>query len=140
MPEYLRTLTGHVCRSYGVDPSHLTLELAVEDIAFDVDTGLTCGLIVDELVSNCLKHAFPNGRAGRVTVELRTENGEWSLLRVSDDGVGLPLDGVLNDPDSLGLELVSLMADKLDGTVSLQSGMGTEWHVRFRPARYQERM
>jgi hypothetical protein len=140
MPEYLRTLTGHVCRSYGVDPSHLTLELAVEDIAFDVDTGLTCGLIVDELVSNCLKHAFPNGRAGRVTVELRTENGEWSLLRVSDDGVGLPLDGVLNNPDSLGLELVSLMADKLDGTVSLQSGMGTEWHVRFRPARYQERM
>ena len=140
MPEYLRTLTGHVCRSYGVDPAHLTLDLAVEDIAFDVDTGLTCGLIVDELVSNCLKHAFPNGRPGRVTVELRTENGEWSLLRVSDDGIGLPLDGVLNNPDSLGLELVSLMADKLDGTVSLQSGMGTEWHVRFRPVRYQERM
>jgi PAS domain S-box-containing protein len=140
MPEYLRTLTGHVCRSYGVDPSHLTLELAVEDIAFDVDTGLTCGLIVDELVSNCLKHAFPKGRPGRVTVELRTEKDEWSLLRVSDDGVGFPLDGVLNNPDSLGLELVSLMADKLDGTVSLQSGRGTEWHVRFRPTRYQERM
>lgn len=140
MPEYLRTLTGHVCRSYGVDPSHLTLELAVEDIAFDVDTGLTCGLIVDELLSNCLKHAFPNGRTGRVTVELRTGEGEWSLLRVSDDGIGLPHDGVLNNPDSLGLELVSLMADKLDGTVSLQSGTGTEWHVRFRPLRYQERM
>lgn len=140
MPEYLRTLTGHVCRSYGVDPSHLTLELAVEDIAFDVDTGLTCGLIVDELLSNCLKHAFPHSRSGRVTVELRTEEGEWSFLRVSDDGIGLPHDGVLNNPDSLGLELVSLMADKLDGTVSLQSGTGTEWHVRFRPVRYQERM
>lgn len=140
MPEYLRTLTGHVCRSYGVDPTHLILELAVEDIAFDVDTGLTCGLIVDELLSNCLKHAFPNGRSGRITVELRAEESEWFLLRVSDDGVGLPHDGVLNNQDSLGLELVSLMADKLEGTVSLQSGMGTEWYVRFRPVRYEERM
>jgi two-component sensor histidine kinase len=140
MPEYLRTLTGHVCRSYGVDPSHLILELAAEDIAFDVDTGLTCGLIVDELLTNCLKHAFPNGRSGRITVELRAEEGEWFLLRVSDDGIGLPHDGVLNNPDSLGLELVSLMADKLEGTVSLQSGMGTEWYVRFRPVRYEERM
>jgi two-component sensor histidine kinase len=114
--------------------------VAVEDIAFDVDTGLTCGLIVDELLSNCLKHAFPNGRSGRVTVELRTEDGERFLLRVSDDGIGLPHDGVLNNPDSLGLELVSLMADKLEGTVSLQSGTGTEWYVRFRPVCYQERM
>lgn len=140
MPEYLRTLTGHLCRSYGVDPSHLALELAVEEIAFDVDTGLTCGLIVDELLSNCLKHAFPNGRPGRVMVELRTEDGEWSVLRVSDDGIGLPHDGVLKNHDSLGLELVSLMAEKLDGTISLQSGTGTEWQVRFRPIRYQERM
>jgi len=140
MPEYLRTLTGHVFRSYGVDPSQLILELAVEDIAFDVDTGLTCGLIVDELLSNCLKHAFPNGRSGRVTVELRKEVDEWLLLRVSDDGIGLPHDGVLNNPDSLGLELVSLMTDKLEGTVALQSGTGTEWLLRFRPVRYQERM
>lgn len=140
MPEYLRTLIGHVCRSYGVDPSHLMLELAAEDIAFDVDTGLTCGLIVDELLTNCLKHAFPNGRSGRITVELRAEEGKGFLLRVSDDGIGLPHDGVLNNPDSLGLELVSLMADKLEGTVSLQSGMGTEWYVRFRPVRYEERL
>lgn len=140
MPEYLRTLTGHVCRSYGVDPVQLILELAVEDVAFDVDTGLTCGLIVDELLSNCLKHAFPNGRSGRITVELRREADEWLLLRVSDDGIGLPHDGVLNNPDSLGLELVSLMTDKLEGRVSLQSGTGTEWHLRFHPVRYQERM
>jgi len=140
MAEYLRTLTGHLFRSYGVDPAVISLELKVYEIDFNVDTGLTCGLIIGELLSNCLKHAFPNGRRGQITVELRTEAGDLSMLRVCDDGVGIPHDGVLNNPDSLGLELVALMAEKLDGVISLQSGNGTEWQVTFRPLHYQERM
>lgn len=140
MAEYIRMLTGHLFRSYGVDPAVISLELKVDEIDFNVDTGLTCGLIIDELLSNCLKHAFPDGRRGRITVELRTEAGDLSLLRVCDDGIGIPRDGALNDPDSLGLELVALMAEKLDGVVSLRSGNGTEWQVTFRPLLYQERM
>jgi PAS domain S-box-containing protein len=140
MAEYIRTLTGHLFRSYGVDPAAISLELKVDEIDFNVDTGLTCGLIIDELLSNCLKHAFPNGRRGQITVELRTEANDLSLLRVCDDGVGIPHDGVLNNQDSLGLELVALMAEKLDGTILLQSGHGTEWQVTFRPLLYKERM
>lgn len=140
MAEYMRTLTGHLFRSYGVDPAVISLELKVDEIDFNVDTGLTCGLILDELLSNCLKHAFPNGRRGQITVELRTEANDLSMLRVCDDGIGIPLDGVLNNSDSLGLELVALMAEKLDGVISLQSGNGTEWQVSFRPLLYQERM
>lgn len=140
MAEYIRTLTGHLFRSYGVDPTVISLELKVDEIDFNVDTGLTCGLIIDELLSNCLKHAFPNGRRGQITVELRTEADDLSILRVCDDGIGIPRDGVLNNSDSLGLELVALMAEKLDGTVELQSGQGTEWQIQFRPLHYQERM
>ncbi|MBI3356799.1 MAG: PAS domain S-box protein [Nitrospirae bacterium] len=140
MGEYMRTLTGHLFRSYGVDNSKIRLVLNIDEVDLDVDTGLTCGLIIDELVSNCLKHAFLNGRQGQITIDLYVHDDETYTLRVGDDGIGIPKDGRLNNPDSLGLELVSLMAEKLDGTIDLQSGDGTEWQIRFRPLRYQERM
>ncbi|MGQ0811294.1 MAG: sensor histidine kinase, partial [Nitrospiraceae bacterium] len=140
MSDYIRTLTGHVFRSHGVDPENIVLHLDVEEIDFDLDTGLTCGLIIDELVSNCLKHAFIRRPTGRVSIALIANTDETYTLRVGDDGVGLPRDGILRNPDSLGLELVSLLVEKLDGTVELQSGTGTEWRIRFRALRYQERM
>ncbi len=140
MDDYMRTLTGHLFRSYGVDNTLIGLRLQVDDVELDIDTGLTCGLIIDELVSNCLKHAFPSGQRGQITIDLH-ENGDHTFtLHVGDDGVGIPRDGVLNNPDSLGLELVSLMAEKLEGAIELQSGRGTEWRIRFRQLHYQERM
>ena len=61
MSDYLRTLAGHVFRSYGVDPKVIGLDLLVEDLTFDIDTGMTCGMIVEELLSNSLKHAYRGG-------------------------------------------------------------------------------
>lgn len=140
MDDYMRTLTGHLFRSYGVDNAMIRLELRVADVELDIDTGLTCGLIIDELVSNCLKHAFPAGRGGQITIDLHENDDHTFTLRVGDDGVGIPRDGVLNNPDSLGLELVFLMAEKLEGAIELQSGYGTEWGIRFQQLHYRERM
>jgi len=140
MVEYMRTLTGHLFRSYGVDNGKIRLVLNVDDVELDVDTVLTCGLIIDELVSNCLKHAFLNGHPGQIAIDLCAHDDQTYTLRVGDDGIGIPKDGRLNNPDSFGLELVSLMAEKLDGIVDLQSGQGTEWQMRFRPLHYQERI
>jgi hypothetical protein len=139
MGEYLRTLVSHLFRSYGVDSNRIAVNLQLDDVGFDLDTGLTCGLILEELVSNCLKHAF-HDRQGTITITLQAHADDTYSLRVEDDGVGFPKDGILNNPDSLGLELVGLMAEKLDGVVTLQSGQGTEWQVRFRHLQYQERM
>ena len=140
MGDYIRTLTGHLFRSYGVDSNVILLELKVDDIDFDIDTGLTCGLIIDELVSNCLKHAFSDDRGGRVRIELVDRVDGTFMLCVSDDGIGIPKDGVLNNPDSLGLELVMLLAEKLDGNTELRSGSGTEWQIRFQQLQYSERV
>jgi PAS domain S-box-containing protein len=140
MGDYIRTLTGHLFRSYGVDPNVTSLELNIDDVEFDIDTGLTCGLIIDELVSNCLKHAFADDTGGRVHIDLQDHLDGTFTLRVSDDGVGLPKDGVLNNPESLGLELVSLLAEKLDGKTELLSGQGTEWLIRFQQLQYSERV
>ena len=140
MGDYIRTLTGHLFRSYGVDPGRITLELNVDDVEFDIDTGLTCGLIIDELVSNCLKHAFVDNSGGTVHIDLLDHVDGTFTLCVSDDGIGIPTDGVLNNPDSLGLELVTLLAEKLDGRTELRSGAGTEWRIRFQQLQYSERV
>lgn len=140
MGDYIRTLTGHLFRSYGVDPNVIMLELNVDDIDFDIDTGLTCGLIIDELVSNCLKHAFVDDSGGKVRIDLVDHVDGTFTLCVSDDGIGIPKDGVLNNPDSLGLELVTLLAEKLDGSTELRSGAGTEWQIRFQQLQYSERV
>jgi PAS domain S-box-containing protein len=140
MGDYIRTLTGHLFRSYGVDPNVITLEMNVDDIDFDIDTGLTCGLIIDELVSNCLKHAFVDDSGGKVRIELADHVDGTFTLCVSDDGIGIPKDGVLNNSDSLGLELVTLLAEKLDGGTELRSGAGTEWKIRFQQLQYSERV
>jgi PAS domain S-box-containing protein len=140
MGDYVRTLTGHLFRSYGVDPNVIVLELNVDDVEFDIDTGLTCGLIIDELVSNCLKHAFVDDGGGKVHIDLLDQLDGTFTLCVSDDGIGIPKDGVLNNPDSLGLELVSLLSEKLDGSTELRSGAGTEWQIRFHQLHYSERV
>ncbi len=140
MGDYIRTLTGHLFRSYGVDPALIALDLKVDDVEFDIDTGLTCGLIIDELVSNCLKHAFVDHGGGTVRIELLDHLDGTFTLCVGDDGSGIPKDGVLNNPDSLGLELVSLLAEKLDGNTELSSGAGTEWRIRFQQLHYSERV
>ncbi|MCI0426718.1 MAG: PAS domain S-box protein [Nitrospiraceae bacterium] len=140
MSNYLRTLASHVFRSYGIDHKAIVLDLLVEDLAFDIDTAMTCGMIVEELLSNSLKHAYAVGKEGRIQIELRAQDEGAYLLQVSDDGVGMSKDGVRRNPGSLGLELVNLLAGKLDGTVELQSGPGTAWRIAFHQSHYQERM
>ena len=140
MSDYLRTLAGHVFRSYGIDPKAVVLDLLVEDLAFDIDTAMTCGMIVEELLSNSLKHAYAGGKEGRIQIELQAQDEGAYLLQVRDDGVGISKDGVRRNPGSLGLELVNLLAGKLEGTVELQNGPGTRWRIKFHQLRYQERM
>jgi PAS domain S-box-containing protein len=140
MGEYFHTLTRHLFRSYGVDPQAIRLDVQVDDIELDIDTGVTCGLIVDELVSNCLKHAFGRGVKGHIGIELhRNQDGSY-MLKIADDGAGIPRDGVLSNPDSLGLDLVTLLVEKLEGSTKVESGKGTDWTITFYPLHYKERM
>ena len=88
--------------------------------------------IVNELVSNALKHAFPDGRGGHVLVELRDLGGGQYALVVSDDGVGLPADFDLGRGQSLGLQLVGDLSQQLGGTVAVSRESGTTFTITFR--------
>lgn len=120
---YLEVLTTHLLQSFGKDDT-VQVILQVDDLALDIDQSIACGLIVNELVTNSLKHAFPNERKGMIRVALREEGDGNRILSVADDGGGIPAvePGRSN---TLGLSLVSTIARQLRGRVDLSGEQGT---------------
>jgi PAS domain S-box-containing protein len=128
--EYLRGVVTGLFATYGADPGNVSLRVEAEDVPLDVDGAISCGLIVNELVSNALKYAFPDGRRGEVRVGLRRE-GSDVVLEVVDDGTGLPADLDLDDPGTLGLKLVSILAEQVRGTIEVRRSPGTRFLIHF---------
>jgi len=133
---YVENLISHLFGSYVIDPKDIRLNLDIKDVFLDIDKAIPCGLIINELVTNSLKHAFPQGRKGRVLVTLRHLDGNEVELTVSDDGIGLPEDLDLKNTESLGLHLVTILAEsQLHGTIHLDRTGGTTLRVRFKSQR-----
>ena len=120
----LRDYFTQLCASIGAsmirDHSQLTLAVEVDDSFINADTSISLGLVVTELVINSLKHAFPEGRKGRIVVSYRADGAAWTLS-VSDDGVGMAQD-VANKPPGLGTSIVNALAHQLKATVRLTAG------------------
>ena len=128
--EYIRKLVYEVAQSYGMCDDKISFILDVEDISLGIDAAIPCGLIINELVSNSLKHAFGDGN-GEITVGLHSVNGSIELT-VKDNGVGLPDNINIKDCESLGLRLVTILAeDQLEGTIELVKREGTEFRITF---------
>jgi PAS domain S-box-containing protein len=125
---YLESLTSQLVQSFGVP--HVTLELEVAgSLTLDIDQSMACGLIVNELVTNAVKYAFPDGRPGTIRVALREDGGE-RLLEVGDDGRGM--ESPQNGPSkSLGMSLVATLARQLRGRAEIDGSNGTRVRVRF---------
>ena len=131
MGAYVRDLIADLFRSYGIGTSQITLQLVIVDAWLSLDAAIPCGLILTELVSNCLKHAFPNHSAGEISVSLNSAgSGAWVLV-VQDNGVGLPAGLDPFQTESLGLQLVSTLADQLGGSVKIDSEIGARFEVQF---------
>ena len=131
---YVRSLSTHLFRSYAVPGETINLRIEAEDVRMTIDSAIPCGLLLNELISNALKHAFPNGRRGVVAIRLSRPAGDDVLLVVEDDGIGIPPEIALDAADTLGLRLVSALIEQLDATVELDRSVGTRFTIRFRPA------
>jgi PAS domain S-box-containing protein len=129
--EYIKTISVQIFRSYGAYSKSIGLEVHVNDIMLDVDTAIPCGLIVTELVSNSLKHAFVDGREGLIKVGLFYSDSCTLTLIVQDDGIGLPNYIDLKNADSLGLKLVSALVNQLSGKIDVDSTSGTTFMITF---------
>ncbi|HWQ48477.1 MAG TPA: PAS domain-containing protein [Methanosarcina sp.] len=153
--EYLQKLTADLLRSYNIRKEDIKMCLDIEEIFLGMDTAVPLGIIINELISNSLKHAFPQGRKGEIQIKIcRTEenienksisnstnntcakssvnkSSQYSLV-VSDNGLGFPEDLDLRNTDSLGLQLVNILVEQLEGTIELQKGTETTFKILFK--------
>src|SRR5206468_8095725 len=129
--EYAQSLARNVFQTFDVSPSTVSLDLAIDDVALAVDKAIPCGLVLNELITNCLKHGFTNGRPGTVRVECSRLDGARLRLAVSDNGVGLPEGFDLATLDSLGLQLVSTLSHQLDAELEVRGREGTSVQLTF---------
>lgn len=144
--EYIKNLTTDLIRSYGVTPGSISLSINVNNVSLGVNTAIPCGLIINELLTNSIKHAFrivespelPNGifmgsdgRNGKINIELHQTNEDNYRLIFSDNGIGLPENFEFKNIKSLGLRLVNSLTEQLDGKIDLEQVNGTKFIITF---------
>jgi two-component sensor histidine kinase len=106
----------------------------------NIETSIPVGLIIDELVSNSLKYAFPHNQEGKITLSLKCCNKEYKLV-ISDDGIGLPPEFDFKNVEStLGLKLVNSLVKQLDGSIELDKNHGTQFTIKFKEQQYKDRI
>ena len=104
----------------------------VEEVALPLDQAVPCGLILNELITNAMKYAFPEGTNGTLWVELRTNPDRILSLRVADDGVGMATDFDYRKANSLGIQLINSLVAQLDGQLELDRSAGTDFRILFK--------
>jgi two-component sensor histidine kinase/sensor domain CHASE-containing protein len=136
--DYIRDLTDALFVSYGVDRKAIRLVLDTSNAFLSLDCAVPCGLIVNELVSNSLKYAFPSGRTGEIRISLYGDVDGRTTMIVSDNGVGLPPDTDLDNSSSLGLRLVKMLAQQLGAEIHMNRSKCTEFKFKFIDSRKKE--
>jgi len=139
--EYLSSLSALLFTTYVAHPAAVRLTTRLDSVFLDIDTAVPLGLIVNELVSNSLKYAYPEGSRGVVELMLRAGPENQYTLSVRDQGVGLPAGFDMNNTDTLGLHLVDILSAQLGATFSVESdGHGTIFKVVFKTNTKPERV
>jgi PAS domain S-box-containing protein len=131
LANYIRDLAAFAFQSLDSTQGAIRLIVQAENIFFNIDTAIPCGLILNELISNALKHAFPGGRRGELRIELFQSPDRRFTLVVSDNGIGIPADIDPRCTDTLGLQLVMSLVDQLRGTLDVYRDGGTTFKITF---------
>jgi PAS domain S-box-containing protein len=126
---YLHRLGELLASTYG--GGRIDVAVDAEEVELDVQRAVACGLLVNELVTNAFKHAFPHDRKGRICIELRRGDDSNATLRVYDNGIGLPAELDIAHANSLGMQLVPLLADQLGAALRIERGPGARFELRF---------
>ncbi len=126
---YVQGLTANLFDAYGIDPARIRLNVRADDIALGIDMAVPCGLIVNELVSNALKHAFLPEANGTIEIVIRTLAAGRMEIVVADDGIGLAEPPADAQKKSLGLRLIDTLITQLDGTLAVKTEKGTRFSI-----------
>ncbi len=135
---YIKNLVTYLLQSY-VDRDHVNVITDVDNVFLDIDTAIPCGLIINELVTNSLKHAFPNRTNGQISIKLMRSDNKF-ILEVKDNGIGFPKLLDFRNTESLGLQLINSLVMQLDGNIELKLNSGTEFRIVFQEMNYSKRI
>ena len=138
--EYIHSLVAHLFESYSLRPDIVQLKMKIENVALDIDTAIPLGLLINELVSNSLKHAFPQNRKGELRVHLsQSEDEEYDYtLIIEDNGVGFSGGTDFQDSKTLGMVLISSLVKKLKGIMDIGRKNGTRFTIKFKQLKYKK--
>jgi PAS domain S-box-containing protein len=128
--EYVRSITHYLFGLHEISPL-IRLNIDIKGVLLDVNTAVPCSLIINELLSNSLKYAFPGEREGKICVGLYSDKGNKFTLIVKDDGIGFPKDTDFRKTESLGMQLVIMLVEQLGGTIELDKSKGTRFTIKF---------
>lgn len=141
--QYISQLTSYLINSLGISQDQFTLSIDDLNVLMSIDIAIPCGLIINELFSNSVKHAFPGDKKGNIYIKLANVNdavNSYDLI-VKDDGIGLPKDFKLDSSNnSLGMKIVYNLIKQLNGKVEINNHQGTEFKINFPPANYKHRL
>lgn len=129
--DYIENLVTSILISYQVEPGRISLETNIDAVNLNVDQAIACGLVINELLSNSLKHAFPDQRLGKITIDLHNIGNNIEMI-IQDNGVGLPDNLDWSNTDSLGLSLVyDLVTEQIEGSITVERDHGTVFKIQF---------
>lgn len=137
--EYITNLTHHLLVAYDNRHGQIHLHQQIDPLSLSIETAIPCGLIINELVSNALKHAFPDRPGGEIWLEFRAAPNSQLILRVGDNGIGMPPEVDFRRSKSLGLALVTTLVKQLQGTIEINNTGGTEFCISFSEAKITEK-
>ncbi|GFZ96521.1 PAS domain-containing protein [Okeania sp. KiyG1] len=137
--EYIHALIDNLFCSYADRETLIKPIINVEAITLNLETAIPCGLLINELVTNSFKHAFPNNESGEICVELHQDKQEKVYITIKDNGIGIPPDVDLQNSSSLGLKLVRILCKQLKAEIDFDGGKGTIVNLIFSPLKYKSR-
>jgi PAS domain S-box-containing protein len=129
--DYINSLAASILASYQIGPGRIALQTQMEPVSLSLDQAVSCGLIINELISNALKHAFPNEQVGIISITLCNTKSNIQIT-IQDNGIGLPINFNFGNTDSLGLSLVyDLVTEQLEGNITIERNQGTAFKIEF---------
>ena len=106
------------------------MSINADDLFLDINRAIPCGLLINEMITNSIKHAFPGGRSGEIKIDFQKKDEEYVLI-VQDNGIGFPRDLNLRKTESLGMQLINSLISQLEGELEVTSQNGTKFKIRF---------
>ena len=141
LKEYIEDILVQIRRSYSIQAETISIDLDLKEVIVLIDSAIPLGLILNELISNVFKHAFPDNREGNITIRLFKDKDENINIYIEDNGIGFPTGFEPKKTDSIGFHTVfSLVGYQLNGEIKWKTDKGVKWHIVFKDNQYQKRI